>query len=132
MAKRDWLKTLGWNEEHTDEIRHVAYAYIRQGKYDIALPLFEALVVLDPNSVYDLQILGAIYVQTDQPKKAIKVLDQALQIDADHGPTLLNLMKAFFMAGRIEDGRRLAKILQLDKDPHISGTAAALMMCYPS
>lgn len=131
MPRRDWLKTLGWNQECTDEIRYVAYAYIRQGKYDIALPLFEALVLFESGNVYDLQTLGAIYVQMDQPQKAIKYLDQALQMDADHSSTLLNLMKAFFMAGRFEDGRRLAKILQKDKDPRVSGIAAALLMCYP-
>jgi tetratricopeptide (TPR) repeat protein len=124
------MKTLGWTEDHMDAVRHTAFSYIRQGKYDIAIPFFEALVVLDPNSVYDFQMLGALYVQTDQPEKAIKYLDKALQYDADHGPTLLNLTKAFFMARRIDDGIRLAKLLQNDKDSYISGNASALLMCY--
>jgi tetratricopeptide (TPR) repeat protein len=130
MARRDWKKELGWTDVHTDEMRHAAYAYVRQGKYDIALPLFEGLVVLEPEDVYSMQVLGALYVQLGEPLKAIKHLDQALQIDADHGPTLLNLTKAFFMAGRIEDGLRLAKILKNDKDPYISGNSSALIMCY--
>jgi tetratricopeptide (TPR) repeat protein len=130
MAKRDWLKTLGWTEDHVEAVRHTAFSYIRQGKYDIAIPFFEALVVLDPNSAYDFQMLGALYVQIGQPEKAIKYLDKALQADADHGPTLLNLTKAFFMAGRIADGIRLAKLLQNDKDSYISGNASALLMCY--
>jgi len=130
MARRDWKKTLGWTDTHTLEMRNAAYSYVRQGKYEVALPFFEALTVLEPDSVYDLQMLGAIYVQMNQPLKAIKCLDQALQIDADHSPTLLNLTKAFFMAGRIEDGIRLARILQNDKDPYIAGHAAALLLCY--
>lgn len=124
------MEMLHWTPDHTEEIRHVAYAYIRQGKYDIALPLFEALTVLEPDTVYDLQTLGALYVQINKPEKAIACLNRALQIDAEHGPTLLNLMKAFFMGGHIEEGRRLASILQNDKDPYISGNAAALLMCY--
>lgn len=130
MAKRDWMKTLDWSEEHVEAVRHTAYSYIRQGKYDIAIPFFEALVILDPNSVYDFQMLGALYVQTNQAEKAIKYLDKALQTEADHGPTLLNLSKAFFMAGRISDGIRLAKLLQNDKDPYIAGNASALLLCY--
>ena len=130
MAKKDWLQVLGWTEDQVEEVRHTAYSYIRQGKYEIAIPFFEALVVLNPNSVYDFQMLGALYVQTDQPEKAIKYLDKALQEDADHGPTLLNLSKAFFMAGRIPDGVRLARLLQNDKDPYIAGNASALIMCY--
>jgi len=130
MSNKNWMSTLGWSKEHTAELRNAAYAYIRQGKYDISLPLFEALVVLDPTIPYDWQMLGALYVQTDQPEKAIKAIDKALLEEADHGPTLLNLTKAFFMAGKFEDGRRLAKILEKDKDPYVAGQAAALLLSY--
>jgi tetratricopeptide (TPR) repeat protein len=130
MAKRDWRTILGWTDVHIQEIRHTAFSYVRQGKYEIALPFFEALVVVDPQSVYDLQMLGAIYVQVGQPEKAIKYLNKALQSEADHSPTLLNLTKAFFMAKRTDDGLRLARLLQNDKDPYIAGNASALLMCY--
>jgi tetratricopeptide (TPR) repeat protein len=131
MSRKNWLKELNWTSLHTDELRNAAYAYIRQGKYEISLPFFEALVVLDPENAYDLQTLGAIYVQINQPKKAIACLNRALQYDADHGATLLNLAKAFFMAGQIDQGKRLANVLQHDKNPLIAGNAAALIMCYP-
>ena len=130
MAKRDWLATLGWTNLHVEDVRHTGYSYVRQGKYEIALPFFEALVVIDPEGAYDCQMLGAIYVQIGQPEKAIKYLNKALQADVDHSPTLLNLTKAFFMSGRIADGLRLARLLQKDKDPFISGNASALLMCY--
>jgi len=130
MTRIDWRKHLRWTEEHLDEIRNAGYSYIRQGKYNIALPFFEALVILDPDSAYDAQALGALYVQTNQPEKAIKYLDRALQLEADHSPTLLNLAKAFFMAGKLADGIRLAKVLQYDPNPFISGTASALLMTY--
>jgi predicted Zn-dependent protease len=130
MSRKNWLKELNWTDLHLDELRNTAYAYIRQGKYDISLPFFEALVVLDPENVYDLQTLGAIYLQVNQPKKAIDYLNRSLQYDAEHGPTLLNLAKAFFMAGRIADGKRLVNVLQHDKDPRIASVASALIMCY--
>ena len=130
MALRNWKNELGWSEGHLDEMRNIGYSYVRQGKYDIALPFFEALTVLDPDSVYDLQLLGAIYVQMDRPKLAIKYLNKALQLEGDHGPTLLNLMKAFFMAGQIDEGIRLAKVMQGDKDPFIASSAKALILCY--
>ncbi len=130
MATRDWKKELGWSEDHLEEMRNIAYSYIRQGKYDIALPFFDALTVLEPDSVYDLQLLGAVYVQLNRPKLAIRYLNKALQLEGDHGPTLLNLMKAFFMSQMIEDGLRLARILQQDSDPFISSSAKALLLCY--
>ena len=130
MSKRDWLKTLGWTEDHTTEMRNAAYAYIRQGKYDTALPFFEALAVLNPNNSYDVQMLGALYVQTNQPEMAIKYLNRALQFDAETRTNTLNMTKAFFMSGRIEEGLRLAKLLQNDADPYIAGNASALIMSY--
>lgn len=130
MAKKDWMKKLGWSEAHLDEIRSTGFSYIRQGHYQTALPLFEVLVLLAPDSAYDIQTLGALYVQTNQPLKAIKVLDKALQIDGEHAPTLLNLAKAFFMSGKVQDGLRLAKILEKESNPFISGTAAALVLTY--
>ena len=130
MGRINWLEKLGWNQDHLEEIRHTGYSYIRQGKYGIALPLFEALVVLDTDCAYDAQTLGALLVELNQPEKAIKYLDRALQIESDHAPTLLNLTKAFFMSGKTEDGKRLANILKKDRNPFISSQAAALLLAY--
>ena len=130
MQRINWMDKLGWNQEHLDELRNTGYAYIRQGKYDVALHFFEALVILSSNNAYDAQTLGALYVQLNQPEKAIKYLDRALQLETDHSPTLLNLAKAFFMAGKMEEGRRLARVLQKDVNPFISGVAAALLLCH--
>lgn len=130
MAKIDWLKRLNWTEEHLDDLRVAGYAYIRQGKYDIALPFFEALAVLDPNSAYDAQTLGAIYLQINQPMKALKAFDKALKLEADHAPTLLNVTKALFMLGRKEEGLKLAHILRKERNVQIANTASALIMAY--
>lgn len=130
MTKIEWLQKLGWNEEHLDEIRNTGYSYIRQGRYETALPFFEALVILSRDNAYDAQTLGALYLEMNQSEKAIKYLDRALQIEADHAPTLLNLTKAFFMNGKIEEGLRLAKILKNDPNTLVSSNAAALLLAY--
>ena len=130
MQRINWIQELGWNQDNLDELRNTGYAYIRQGKYDIALNFFEALVILSSDNAYDAQTLGALYVQLNQPEKAIKYLDRALQLETDHSPTLLNLAKAFFMSGNLAEGKRLAKILQQDPNPFIAGTASALLLCH--
>ena len=130
MARINWLERLGWSEEHLEELRNAGYAYIRQGKYETALPFFEALAILLPDSSYDAQTLGAIYVQMNEPKKAIKYLDRALQLETDHSPTLLNLCKAFFMMGKEQEGKKLAAVLVKDTNPFISSTASALLMAH--
>lgn len=130
MSKINWREKLGWNEEQLDELRLAGYAYLRQGKYDIAISFFEALAIIDNESAYDAQTLGALYVQLGDIPKALKWLDQALKIDADHGPTLLNLTKTFFMMGKRDEGLKLANILKNENDPAISNVAKALILAY--
>jgi tetratricopeptide (TPR) repeat protein len=100
MGSINWLKKLGWSEEHIEDLRYTGYSYIKQGKYDIALPFFEALSILVPDSAYDAQTLGALYLELNHPAKAMQYFDRALKLGTDHGPTLLNLAKAMFMMGK--------------------------------
>ncbi len=130
MSRIDWQKKLGWNEDHLDDLRNTAYAYIRQGKYEIAEPIFEALIVLNSENAYDAQTLGAVYLQLNEPQKALKYFEKALIIEADHGPTLLNVAKALFMMGKKEEGLRLVEILKNEPDFIISNTAKALILAY--
>lgn len=130
MSRINWLEKLNWNEEQIEDIQNAAYAYIKQGKYDIALPFFEALVVLEPDNPYNSQTLGALHLQLGHAKEAIRALDQALKIEADHGPTLLNLTKALFMLGKRDEGLKLAHILKNEKDLSISNVARALILAY--
>lgn len=130
MARINWSESLGWNEEQVEEIRFMGFAYIRQGKYEIALPFFEALTVVVPESAYDAQTLGALYLQLGQPNKALSCFDKALKLEADHAPTLLNLAKAFFMLGKTQEGLKLANILKDESNLSISNSAKALILAY--
>lgn len=130
MEKINWKEVLGWSDEHLEDLRYTGYAYIRQGKYDMALPFFEALDVVNTDNSYDAQTLGAIYLQLNQAGKALKCFDKALKLDADHAPTLLNLAKALFMLGKKEEGLKLANILKNEPDPAIANIAKALILAY--
>lgn len=130
MGRINWLDKLGWGEEHVEDLRYTGYSYVRQGKYEIALPFFEALIILDPESGYDAQTLGAIYLQLRQPEKALPCFDRALKLEGDHGPTLINLTKAFFMLGKKAEALKLAHILKNEPNPSIAGTAKALILAY--
>jgi tetratricopeptide (TPR) repeat protein len=86
MGKINWLEKMGWTEDHLEDLRFSGYAYIRQGKYDIAVTFFEALNVLAPDNAYDAQTLGALYLQLNEPGKALRALDRALKLEGDHSP----------------------------------------------
>ena len=130
MGRINWREVLNWNEDQLDDMRYLAYAYVKQGKYDIAQSFFEALCVLEPESAYDVQTLGALYLQLKDPVKALKCFDKALKLETDHAPTLLNVTKALFMMGKKEEGIKLAHILKNEKDPTISNVAKALILAY--
>ncbi|MDP1880241.1 MAG: tetratricopeptide repeat protein [Parachlamydiaceae bacterium] len=130
MSKINWLDTLGWGEDHTEELRYAGYSYLRQGKYDIALSFFKALILFKPENAYDLQTLGAIYIQLNRPAEAMKYFDRALQLEGNHAPTLLNVSKAFFMLNKKDEGLKLAHILKNEKDKYIANVAKALIMAH--
>lgn len=130
MSRIKWRDSLGWTEEQLEELRYAGYSYIRQGKYDIALPFFEALNVLDPDSAYDSQTLGAIYLQIGKADKALIYFDKALKIETDHAPTLLNMCKALLMLGKKDEALRLAQILTREQDQYIRNVARALLLAY--
>lgn len=128
--KTNWTEILKMNEEQIEDIQLAGYAYIRQGKYEIALNFFEALTILEPENAYHAQTLGGLYIQMGEPEKAVFHLEKALKYDTDHTGTLLNLCKALFMLNRKEDGLRLARILSQDKNLNISNTAKALLLAF--
>lgn len=130
MGKINWLERLGWNEDQLDEIRILAYAYIRQGKYEIALPFFEVLMILIPNSAYDAQTLGALHLQLGNPAKALRYFDRALKLEPNHPPTLLNLAKALMMLGNQDEGLKVARVLKTNPDPYVSSMAEALLLAF--
>ena len=131
MSKINWMEKLGWTDEQIEDLRYTGFSYIRQGKYDIALSFFEALTTLDPQSAYDAQTLGAIYLQLNQPGNAIKALECALALEkANPGPILLNLAKTYFMMGKKEEGLSVINRLKSDANPTVSNMAKALSLAY--
>lgn len=132
MSRINWKKELKWTDDHLEDLRYTGYAYLRQGKYDIAITFFEALAIIDQESAYDSQTLGALYLQKGDAKTAIKWLDRALKIDGDHGPTLLNMCKALFMIGKKEEGLKLAYILKKEPNLNIANVATALILAHGS
>lgn len=130
MSDIDWKAKLGWNDEQLEDLRMAGYAYIRQGKYEISLPFFEALTILDPLNAYDAQTLGALFLQMGKADRAKKYLEKALKLEANHPPTLLNLAKALFMLGKREEGLRLAHLLIHDEDKAIADMARALLLAF--
>jgi tetratricopeptide (TPR) repeat protein len=130
MSQIEWMSLLGWSREELDDLRFVGYAYIKQGKYDIATTFFEALVVLSPESIYDLQTLGALYLQKGNNLMALNYIEKAVRLDPNHLPTLLNKTKALFALGYKRQALSQAKTLEKCNHEQIANQAQALIMAY--
>ncbi|MBS0606159.1 MAG: type III secretion chaperone [Parachlamydiales bacterium] len=130
MSNVEWLSILGWGGDELEDLRFVGYSYIKQGKYDIATTFFEALVILDPNSSYDLQTLGALFLQRGNNLMALNYIEKALRLDPTHVPTLLNRTKALFALGYKKQGLMQARSLQKNPNEEIANQAQALILAY--
>ena len=130
MSDVNWLEVLDWSNEELEDLRFVGYSYLKQGKYEIALTFFEALVVLDPANAYNLQTLGALHLQLNNNLMALNFIERSLKIEPDHLPTKLNRAKALFGLGYKRQAQRDAQILSTADDPKISHQAEALLIAY--
>jgi tetratricopeptide (TPR) repeat protein len=128
MSLVNWLEVLGWGAEELDDLRFVGFSYIKQGKYDIAMAFFEALVILSPANAYDLQTLGALYLQKNNNLMALNYIERALKIDPSHFPTLLNRTKALFALGYKNQAIAQARKLLASADQEIANQASALIL----
>jgi len=130
MSLVNWLEVLGWGKEELDDLRFVGFSYIKQGKYEIAMTFFEALVILSPSNAYDLQTLGALYLQKNNNLMALNYIERALKIDPTHFPTLLNRTKALFALGYKNQAMAQAKKLLVSADQEIANQASALILAH--
>lgn len=128
---QDWLTFLGWDDSQLEDLRFVGYEYIRQGHYKIALNFFEALAKLPERpEIYDVQTLGALYLELGDYTAALGMLEKALGLDPMDENTLLNRAKTLFMLGYTKQGLMQVTKLTQAQDPKVSGQAKALAETY--
>ena len=130
MSDINWLDVLGWGSDELEDLRFVGYAYIKQGKYDIAITFFKALVVLSPGTAYDLQSLGALYLEKGNNLIALSYLERSLKAEPNHPIALLNRAKALFGLGYKRQAMTAARALEKDPDEKISNQASSLILAF--
>lgn len=130
MSETNWLDMLGWSKKEIEDIRFAAFAYIKQGHYETALTFFESLIFLSKDNPYDLQTLGALYLQVGNNLSALNYLERALKLNPTDQTTLLNRAKALFFLGYKKQGLSQSHALESSSDPHVSSQARALTLAY--
>ncbi|MGR3972974.1 MAG: type III secretion chaperone [Candidatus Rhabdochlamydia sp.] len=126
----DWTTILGWNEESLEDLRGLGFSYLKQGKYEIAASFFETIVTLKVPTAYDLQTLGALYLEVGKNFQALDMMERALKIEPLNLETLLNKVKALFALGFRRQAIAQATLLSQDANPLIADQASALLLAY--
>lgn len=130
MSNIEWTELLGWGPDQIEDIRFAGYSFIKQGQYEKALKFFEVLAVLSEETTYDLQTLGALYLQMGNNLSALNYLERALKLDTKHEPTLLNRAKALFLLGYKRQALAQASQLERSSNSSIADQASALTLAY--
>jgi tetratricopeptide (TPR) repeat protein len=130
MSSIEWSDILGWDAEAIEDLRYLGYAYLKQGKYDIACSFFEALVTISDQNAYDLQTLGGLYLERGKNLQALNTIEQALKLDAQHPETLINRAKALFALGYRRQALAQANSLLKESNATIANQASALLLAY--
>ena len=130
MSSVEWSDVLGWDGEALEDLRYLGYAYLKQGKYDIARSFFEALMTLSNQNPYDLQTLGGIYLEVGKNLQALNTIEQALKLDPLHSETLINRAKALFALGYRRQALAQTNAILKDANPLIANQASALLLAY--
>lgn len=125
-----WSKRLGLNEDAVEDLRLLAFTYIKQGHYKTALTLYKGIVILSQYRTEDLQTLGALYLQADEYEKALETLEKALAKDPRHLKSQLNHAKALLLVGKLDRAFLELHRLKEVNDPDIVSDAEALLLAY--
>jgi tetratricopeptide (TPR) repeat protein len=126
----NWLDALHWGEDQQSDLRALGFDFIRQGHYQRATVYYEALVALDPHSLFDLYTLGGLYVQLGDGERAIRYLERALEIDPNCTPALINKTNALIVMGAHQDALQIARRLAQLEDPEARSLGEALQLAY--
>jgi tetratricopeptide (TPR) repeat protein len=130
MSSIKWSEIVGWDIDALEDLRYLGYAYLKQGKFDIAKSFFEALVAFNPDHTYDLQTLGGLYLETGQNLQALSTIERSLKIDPHHPQTLLNRAKALFALGYRRQAIAQTKALAEHAEGAVANQASALLLAF--
>lgn len=96
----------------TSEILAMAREAFVEGKYQKAEPLLSQLLLLETRNPEIYQMLGTIYYDRGQFKKAIKTFQRALEVDPTYTDASVGLSIILNDLGRYEEGRAVFEAAQ--------------------
>ena len=111
-----------------DALVQVGSKLIQYGRGDLAGPVFQEVVAVNPNNVQALMNLGALAVQAGDAATAVRHLTRALELEPDSAQSMVTLASACVMQGRIDDGLRWYRAAtEADPNNHLAWYGLGLL-----
>ncbi|MGB0106925.1 MAG: tetratricopeptide repeat protein, partial [Terriglobales bacterium] len=108
---------LGKKKEAWEIFSAVAESLRSRGSLAAAEDILKRMLTLDPGNSYVLLLRGKAALESDDPKHAIKYLEQAPDLDS-HPEGLRDLLKAYLQIGTLTEAIPIAeKLLTVHNDP---------------
>ena len=116
LAVQQFQQELKKNPDHVPSLLQIAMEYLRQGKYQEALPLAERAHRLMPNFYTSRKVLGRVLLETGQIERAVRELEVGIQLKPEDPEMHFALSRAYARAGRKAEAQRArGEFLRLDR-----------------
>ena len=116
LAVRQFQQELNKNPDHVPSLLQIAMEYLRQGKYQEALPLAQRAHRLLPNFFTSRKVLGRVLLETGQVERAVQELEVGIQLKPEDPEMHFALSRAYARAGRKAEAQRArGEFLRLDR-----------------
>jgi tetratricopeptide (TPR) repeat protein len=91
-----------WTAEEVGLVAQRGYDLHLQGKNLDALTIFEGILAIEPNNLYCLDALAALWLKLGSPEKSIEYCNRLLAHDPKNADGLARRCEAFVQADRLE------------------------------
>ena len=116
LAVQQFQQELKKNPDHVPSLLQIAMEYLRQGRYQEALPLAERAHRLLPNFFTSRKVLGRVLLETGQIERAVQELEAGVQLKPEDSEMHFALSRAYARAGRKAEAERARReFLRLDR-----------------
>jgi predicted Zn-dependent protease len=116
LAVQQFQQELKKNPDHVPSLLQIGMEYLRQGRYQEALPLAERAHRLMPNFFTSRKVLGRVLLETGQVERAVQELEVGVQLKPEDPEMHFALSRAYARAGRKAEAERARReFLRLDR-----------------
>ena len=116
LAVQQFQQELKKNPDHVPSLLQIGMEYLRQGRYQEALPLAERAHRLMPNFFTSRKVLGRVLLETGQVERAVQELEVGIQLKPEDAEMHFALSRAYARAGRKAEAERARReFLRLDR-----------------